>query len=211
MFTGYCDCPAGYTAAREDHPYQYPPCSSDPPFPPEESCGYENCDLHNILWLEKDGCNHAQAIGITAAYNFSENWGYGPVADALGGMDEFHTINENGPDVSQLIKWYEDHQPLIYYIMETSQRTRLWDFWLQATNPTWVIPERGRLSIHLVKDDQGQWQPYHVPGQPAVIPEDYQGWSENYDVTKASLPAGADHIVAHFEYKRNPSTGQIVR
>lgn len=191
--------------ARFDaNPGGYPPCSNDPPTGPEEQCGSESCDMHNILWLEYDGCDHEQAIGLTAVYNFADSWGYGPVADTLGGMDEFNTLNENGPDMQGMIEWYNAHQPLVYYIMEIREKDDLWDYWWHAKNPDHLIPERGRISIHLIKGPNGQWQPYQAPGQPLLAPESYDDWLANYDATKASMTPEmwANHTVGHFEFTK---------
>lgn len=203
-FSAYCECAKAKEVMAQDHPPQYPVCSADPPHAPGDPCGWENCNLHNILWMEGDGCTHEQAVGLTAVYNFSESMGYGPVADALGGMEEFNALNENGVDVPGMVAWYDQHQPLVYYIMETNEQTGLWDYWWQAKHPTHPIPERGTISMWLVKGPEGQWLPYQTPGFPVVFPEDFTGWSDHYDATKASMDPElwANHVVAHFEYKR---------
>ena len=161
---------ARYDAA----PHTYPPCSADPPHGPETSCGYETCDLHNILWLEFDGCTHEQAIGLTAVYSFSESWGYGIVADTLGGMDEFNTLNENGPDVSGMVAWYNAHQPLIHYIMETRESEDLLPYWEQEKyqNSNVHVPKYVEWSMLVQLNENQQWVPYQLAGFPLIFMSD---------------------------------------
>ncbi len=145
-------------ALYDQNPGGYPKCTNDPPVGPEAQCGNESCDLHNILWLEFDGCTHEQAIGLTAVYNQSDNQsGVGSVAEALGGMDEFNLINEEGANVPAMVAWYDQHQPLVRYFMESQDRELL-EFWYCAKYP-------------------GRYMPTNVTGYMVVDPSGQDGWS----------------------------------
>lgn len=208
VFTSYCDlCPQGKFAENEDFPPKYPKCTADPPHSPDDLCGYENCDLHNILWLEKDGCTHEQAIGLTAVYGYSESMGYGPVADALGGMDEFNQLNEEGPDVPGMIAWYNAHLPLVYYILEIWEKDPegLWNYWWQAKNPQHHVPVYEEFHLMVVKRDDGQWQPYKLPSLPVVFPANDPGFTDvsKLDPTYTDTSYWQTHDWAVFRHEVN--------
>jgi hypothetical protein len=152
-------------------PDTYPACASDPPYGPERQCGYENCPLHNILWLEFEGCTHEQAVGLTAVYSFSDGWGYGNVVDALGGMDQFNEINEQGPDIPKMQAWYAAHKPLVQYILETTDRDLL-PYWWQAQIPTYHIPKIVEWSMLVHLDENQQWTPFQLDGYPLIFTDD---------------------------------------
>lgn len=188
----------------DQNPEGYPPCTNDPPTGPEVQCGSESCDMHNILWMETEGFNHEQAIGLTAVYNFTFNaWGYGTVAEALGGLDEFDDLTDGDQNIPGLSQWYNDHKPLVEYIMETHEKHGLYEYWLASRIPGYEPRKWGQVSIHLFKGPDGQWQPYQVPGHPLIIPEGYDQWSESYDAAKASMDPDqwATHAIGHFEFE----------
>jgi len=188
-------------------PGTYPKCNAEPPLGPEEQCGGEDCPLHNILWLELEGFTHEQAIALSAVYDFCMFQGYGPVADALGGMDEFNNLTEMDPAPAALAQWYTDHYNLVYYIMEVHHKSCLWDYWWQAqTNSTRPVPERGTVTIHLVKDAEGNYQPYFPPDLPLVVPEEILAWSANWDAVRATMSPEqqASHVLGRFEYAKYP-------
>lgn len=194
---------AANKARFDQNPASYPPCLADPPMGPEVQCGHESCDLHNILWMETEGFSHEQAIGLAAVYSFSDGWGYGSVANALGGMDQFNDITGEGADTKALVQWYNDHKPLVEYILETHERHGLHEYWLASRIPGYEISKWSKVSIHLVKGPDGSWLPYQVPGHPLLIPEGYEGWSESYDAAKASIDPETweTHTIGHFEFE----------
>lgn len=208
VFTAYCACPLGQIAAREDNPYQYPKCIEDPANGPEDLCGSESCDLHSIVWLESEGINHEQAVGLTAIYDYSLGYS-SKVAEALGGLDEFNQLNENGlDDPASLGAWYAAHLPLVEYVLETREQDGLYHYWLQARIPTYHIPVYQELSI-MVQEQDGVWSPYQIPGQPLILSNDWKEWQDQVDSDPMhKLPDGLqdpsywDHRrVARFKFK----------
>lgn len=167
-------------ALFDANPGGYPRCTNDPPMGPEVQCGSESCDLHNILWLEFDGHTHEQAIGITAVYNRSMDWGSGIVADTLGGLDEFNTITENGHDVPKMIEWYNTHQPLVQYFLESRDRELL-EFWYSAKYPGRYMPTTVTLHMIIEPDGQGGWQPVRGPENQLWSLDENEAWGWGFN------------------------------
>lgn len=197
------------TETYNANPGAYPACINEPPMGPEEQCGNENCCFHNILWLQYDGCTLEQAIGLTAVYSFCDGWGYGPVVDALGGMDEFDQLNEEGPDVSKMGAWYDQHRPLIHYIMDTRENEPggLRDYWRHSQDPKYIIPQYELIRLFLEKGPDGQWIPYQVPGKPFIIPEGLTEWIEHTDPIQDVPGFWKTHIVAKSLIEKTDTSG----
>lgn len=158
-------------ALLDTNPGGYPPCSSVTPVGPEDQCGSESCNLHNILWLEFYGCSHEEAVGLTAVYNYSEGHP-SAVAEALGGLDEFNQLNENGAEVPGMRAWYTAHKPLVQYILEAHESDSLLDYWWAAQIPNYRIHRYVEWSMLVIKGSDGAWAPHQLAGFPLVFTED---------------------------------------
>lgn len=172
---------AASQARFNSNPAGYPPCTNDPPMGPEDQCGNESCDLHNILWLEFEGCTHEQAIGLTAVYNRSEDWGHGLIADTLGGMDEFNKLNEDGTDIPGMSAWYDSHLPLVQYFMESRESDSLLEYWLCAKYPGRYMPTNVTIYMVAETDGQGGWQPVPGPENKLWSTDENEAWGWGFD------------------------------
>lgn len=181
-------------ALFDENPDGYPPCSADPPHPASDPCGWENCPLHNILWLRSEGLSLEIAIGLTALMDYQEREQGGVVFDALGGWESWDALTDNNTvwEGPKLAEWYAAHKPLVAYVVEKAGWNAL-EYWWNSQGVAYRIPKYVEWSMLVQSDGSGSWVPYQLPGHGLVFASD--DWP---DVSKSDPTYnGADYWLTH--------------